>query len=463
MSHSAPNSISIVGLSFRVPGATDLDQLWALLSGDREVVGAPPMARYHADSAVFERMRATERPAAFWGAFLEDVETFDARHFEVSPVEARRMDPQQRISLEESWRALEDAGFDPKALGGSRTGVFVGSSNHDYSMSWTYDLEKADLFKVMGGGLGMISNRISHFLDLRGPSFTLDTACSSGLVSIHNAINSLSSKETDLALCGELMMLTPPHLTVAFSRAHMLSNTGRCRAFSDDADGYVRGEAVVFMVLMRTEDALKEGRPIYAQLAGSAVNQDGRTVTITSPNGDAQVAVMQDALKKAGLSPDHLSYLEAHGTGTPVGDPIEYQSMARLLRSGSTTREQPCHVGSAKAYLGHAEPASGMVGILKTIASLQHEMIPKHRHFRALTSKVTADAVIAIPTQAVAWPRGEQPRVAGISSFGFGGTNAHLILRETPGAFRAPGKLRRFEGKRHWKKAESPEVTSTDR
>lgn len=458
MSPGSPNSISIVGLSFRVPGASDLDGLSSLLSGDREVVGPVPLSRYHLDAATFERMRATERPAAFLGAFLEDVESFDARHFHVSPVEARRMDPQQRLSLQESWRALEDGGFDLKALRGSRTGVFVGSSNHDYSISLAYDLPHADIFKVMGSALGMISNRISHFLDLRGPSVTIDTACSSSMVAVHNAMTSLASNETDLAVCGGVNLINAPHLTVAFSRARMLSNTGSCRPFSDDADGYVRSEAVVFFALMRTADALREGRPIYAELLGSAVNQDGYTEVITAPNEDSQVAVMQEALKRAGVTADQLSYLEAHGTGTQVGDRTEYQSISRLLRSGTRPRATPCLVGSAKSHLGHAEPASGMVGILHTLCSMRAGQVAKHRHFSSLNKHVVEDREnIALALTTVPWPG---PRLAGISSFGFGGTNAHVILKE--GQPRSAGKLTRFQGKPYWKKDEHPDAPLAD-
>ncbi|MDP1823666.1 MAG: aminotransferase class III-fold pyridoxal phosphate-dependent enzyme [Archangium sp.] len=451
-------SISIVGLSFRVPQASDLEGLWTLFSTGREVVGPVPEGRYHADAALFERMRATERPATFLGAFLEDVDTFDARHFGVSPVEARRMDPQQRLSLEESWRAFEDAGFEPRSLRGSRTGVFVGSSNHDYSMSMTYDLENADIFKVIGNQLGMISNRLSHFFDLRGPSFTLDTACSSAMVAIHTAMDSLRRGETDLALVGGVNVINSPHLTVAFSRARMLSNDGKCKAFSEGADGYVRGEAVVYFVLMRTEDALRDGRQIYAELIGSAVNQDGHTEVLTAPNVDSQVEVMQSAMKSAGVTADQLTYLEAHGTGTQVGDRVEYQAISRALRT--SPRQQPCVIGTAKSYLGHAEPASGMVGILKTLASLRHDEIPRHRHFTALSPDIAEDKdFIALPLAPTPWPKQQGPRLAGISSFGFGGTNAHVILREAA-TLRAPGVLTKFAGKRHWKKEEKAKPAS---
>lgn len=451
-SSTRKDSVSIVGLSFRVPQASDLTSLWDVLSTGREVVGPMPTVRFRCDVSDVEKLRASERPAAFLGAFLDDVERFDAKHFEISPLEARRMDPQQRLAMEEAWRALEDAGFDPRELRGTRTGVFVGSSNHDYVLSMSHDLNNADIFKIIGNALGMISNRISHFLDLRGPSFTLDTACSSGMVAIHTAMQSLVRGEIDTALCGGVNLITSPHLSVGFSRARMLSNDGKCKAFSRGADGYVRGEAVVFFTLMRTADAKREGRRSYGELLGSAVNQDGRTAVLTAPRLESQVDVMREALRDAGVTSAQLSYVEAHGTGTPVGDRVEYEALSRVLED--VQRATPCVVGTAKSYFGHAEPASGMVGLLKTIASLQHGEIPAHRHFTELSPDITAHAAIALPLQPTPWPRTNTPRIAGVSSFGFGGTNAHVILREPADTSETTSTLTHFGGQKFWKKDE---------
>lgn len=434
--------VAIVGVSVRVPRARTLDELAAIFEGDVDTVGPLPTSRFEAD---LEALPA-ERKAAFLGSFLDDVATFDAAFFGVSPLEARRMDPQQRLALEESWRALEDAGLDPRALKGSRTGVFVGSSNRDYALSMARDPAAADVFKVMGSALGMTSNRVSHFLDLRGPSFTLDTACSSSLVALHQALASLERRECDLALVGGVNLVTSPHLSLAFSRARMLSDDGRCKAFSADADGYGRGEAVVFLTLMRTEDA--KGRRSYGEIIGSAVNQDGRTEVITAPNREAQIAVMKEAL--GGLSP---SYVEAHGTGTPVGDRVEYEALVEVL--GATPRERPCLVGTAKSYLGHSEPASGLVGIAKTLVAFHHERIARHRGFSRLApGLVAAPQVLELPTRAVDWKRGPTPRIAGVSSFGFGGTNAHVVLREAASHDGQSRTLTRFAGKPYWKKLE---------
>lgn len=443
--------MSVVGLSFRVPGATDLDTLHRVLGEERSLVSAMPPARYAADPGDYVKLLATERPGTFLGAWLDDVERFDAHHFGISPLEARRMDPQQRLSMEESWRALEDAGLPPRSLAGSRTGVFVGASNHDYVLSMSHDLHAADVFKVMGNALGMISNRVSHALDLRGPSFTIDTACSSSFVALHQAMQSLQTREIDLALVGGVNLITSPHLSVAFSRAHMLATDGRCKTFSDDADGYVRGEAVVFLVLMRTEDARREGRRSHIDLLSSALNQDGHTPTVTAPKLEAQVAVIQEALAHGGLTPSALSYVEAHGTGTPVGDPTEHAALVRVLKSAP--REQPCLVGSVKTRMGHAEPASGMVGLLKVIASLKHDELHAHRNVRRFNPALTASPEwLEVPLEKRAWPRGE-PRIAGVSSFGFGGTNAHVVVREALEQRGFVGHtLTNFGGKSHWKK-----------
>lgn len=445
------DSMSVVGLSFRVPGAADLDTLHRVLGEERSFISAMPPARYAADPADYEQLQKTERPGTFLGAWLDDVDRFDARHFGVSPLEARRMDPQQRLSMEEAWRALEDAGLPPRSLAGSRTGVFVGASNHDYVLSMSRDLHAADVFKVMGNALGMISNRVSHALDLRGPSFTIDTACSSGFVALHQAMQSLQSRQIDLALVGGVNLITSPHLSVAFSRARMLAADGRCKTFSDDADGYVRGEAVVFLALMRSDDARREGRRSHLDLLSSALNQDGHTPVVTAPKLEAQAAVIEEALAHAGLNASALSYLEAHGTGTPVGDPAEYEAMVRVLESAP--RAQPCLVGSVKTRLGHAEPASGLVGLLKVIAALRHDELHAHRNVRRFNPALTAaPELLEVPLQARAWPRG-QPRIAGVSSFGFGGTNAHVIVREAaPAPAFVQPTLTSFGGARHWKK-----------
>ncbi|GDX82994.1 hypothetical protein LBMAG42_48050 [Deltaproteobacteria bacterium] len=458
------SSVSIVGLSFRLPGAADLVSLWELFCSDREVVGNIPAGRFRADvsEADLLRMRAGGRPAAFLGAFLDDVESFDARYFGVPPSQARRMDPQQRLTLEASRRALADAGFDSGALRGSATGVFVGCSNHDYSLSLSRTPGDTDIFQVLGNSLAMIANRVSHQLDLWGPSLTVDTACSSGMVALHTAVESLKRGEVDAALVGGVNLITAPHLSIAFARAGMLAADGRCKAFSASADGYVRAEAVVFFVLMRAADARRHGHRVYADLLGSAVNQDGFTPVLTAPNVASQVAVMLAAQASAGVASDDLSYIEAHGTGTQVGDVAEYEALSAVLRTGSAGRSAPCIVGTAKAYLGHAEPASGLVGLLKTALSLRHEAIPRHRYVDRLNPAIREDgAFIVLPTQPTPWPRGGAPRIAGVSSFGFGGTNAHVIVRE-PAVATAPSRPVEpvvLVGKRFWKEAriEEPE------
>ena len=372
-----------------------------------------------------------------WGGFIKDVDKFDPAFFGISPREATRMDPQQRLLLEISWEALENAGLTLDQLRGTQTGVFIGISSFDYARLQFADPDLIDAYAGTGNAHSVAANRLSYLFDLRGPSLAVDTACSSSLVTTHLAIRSLRSGESDLALAGGVNLLLTPELTITFSQARMMAADGRCKTFDAAADGYVRGEGCGVLVLKRLSDAERDGDPILAILHGSAVNQDGRSNGLTAPNTFAQQAVIQQALQDAGIGPADLDYIEAHGTGTPLGDPIEIQSLRAIMDPAG--REQPLPIGSVKTNIGHLEAAAGVAGLVKTILALQHETIPRHLHFKELNPYIDLnEAALVVPTAAQPWPRAERPRLAGISSFGFGGTNAHVIVGEGPLAAPAP-------------------------
>jgi phthiocerol/phenolphthiocerol synthesis type-I polyketide synthase C len=427
--------IAIVGIGSRFPGAKDPEAFWRLLHDGLDAITEVPVDRWDINSLYKPNPGTPGRMSTRWGGFLEHVDQFDPHFFGISPREASRMDPQQRLLLEVSWEALEDAGQAPHRLAGSQTGVFIGINSVDYSQlqirygDFPFDI---DAYAGTGNAHSVAANRLSYLLDLRGPSLSVDTACSSSLVAIHLACQSLLSGESTLALAGGVNLILFPALTVAFSQAHMMASDGRCKTFDARADGYVRGEGCGIVILKRLSAALRDGDHIYALLRGSAVNQDGRTSGITAPNGLAQQAVIRQALDWAGVEADQLSYIETHGTGTALGDPIEVQAIAAVLgeaRSG----DQPCVLGSVKANIGHLEAAAGVASLVKVLLCLKHGEIPAQPHFEKLNPHISLEKTpLVIPSERRPWLRLEQPRFAGVSSFGFGGTNAHLILEEAP-------------------------------
>ena len=345
------------------------------------------------------------------------------------------MDPQQRLLLEVAWEALEDAGQAPHRLAGTQTGVFIGIGGIDYSQlqlrygDFPFDI---DAYAGTGNAHSVAANRLSYLLDLRGPSLPVDTACSSSLVAIHLASQSLLRGECTLALAGGVNLILFPGVSIAFSHARMMAADGRCKTFDARADGYVRSEGCGIVVLKRLSAALRDGDHIYALLRGSAVNQDGRTAGITVPNGLAQQAVMRQALSLAGITADQLSYIETHGTGTALGDPIEVQAIAEVLGEASSP-DQRCILGSVKANIGHMETAAGVGGLIKVLLCLAHGEIPAQIHFEKLNPHISLEKTpLVIPLRRQPWPARERPRFAGVSSFGFGGTNAHIVLGEAP-------------------------------
>ncbi|MCI0394193.1 MAG: AMP-binding protein, partial [Chloroflexi bacterium] len=427
---STHEPIAVIGLGCRFPGAPDPDAFWQLLHDGVDAIREVPPDRWDVDAFYAAKDGVRGKMNTRWGGFLDQIDHFDPRFFGIAPREASRMDPQQRLLLEVAWEALENAGLIPGDLAESATGVFVGISSYDYSRLQFSDPGQIDAYAGTGNAHSIAANRLSYLLDLRGPSLAVDTACSSSLVAMHLAIQSLRNGESDLALAGGVNLLLAPELTITFSQARMMAADGRCKTFDARADGYVRGEGCGLVVLKRLSDALHDGDNVLAVLRGSAVNQDGRSNGLTAPNGPAQQAVIRQALADAEADPAAISYIEAHGTGTPLGDPIEIQSLRAVLEDGRPDG-QSCLVGSVKTNVGHLEAAAGVAGLIKVVLALQHGEIPPHLHFRELNPYISLDgSPLAIATGRCAWPAGATPRLAGVSSFGFGGTNAHIVVSD---------------------------------
>jgi acyl transferase domain-containing protein/acyl-CoA synthetase (AMP-forming)/AMP-acid ligase II/pimeloyl-ACP methyl ester carboxylesterase len=406
--------IAIVGMGCRFPGANNPQEFWQLLRDGKDAI-----------SQVKGRWQGED-----WGGFLENVDQFDPQFFGITPRETQRMDPQQRLLLEVSWEALENAGIASEQLTGSATGVFIGISSSDYSQLQLHYGTEIDAYAGTGNAHSIAANRLSYSLDLRGPSLTLDTACSSSLVAVHLACQSLKQGECQVAIAGGVNLMLSPELTETFSLAGMMAANGRCKTFDAEADGYVRGEGCGVIILKRLEDARRDRDNILAVIKGSAINQDGKSNGLTAPNGLAQQAVIRQALINAGVQAKDISYVEAHGTGTKLGDPIEVNSLKNVLMQGRK-ENQTCYLGSVKTNIGHLEAAAGIAGLIKTVLCLQNQIIPANLHFNKLNPHINLDQTpIHIPNDLQSWQPEDKPRLAGVSSFGFGGTNAHVILQE---------------------------------
>src|SRR5947209_2461411 len=426
--------IAITGLSCRFPGgANSPEAFWRLLRDGVDAIAEVPGDRWDADAFYDPDMMAVGKISSRWGGFLDDVEHFDADFFGITPREAVSMDPQQRLLLEVAWEALEDAGQAADRLAGSRTGVFVGISSSDYSLLQYIDPNRIDGYTASGTGCSIAANRLSYLFDLRGPSMAVDTACSSSLVAVHLACQSLRARETNLALAGGVMLMLAPLSSIAFSRMGTMAPNGRCKTFDASADGYVRGEGCGVVVLKRLSDALSDGDHIRAFILGSAVNQDGRTTRLTAPSLVSQELVIRDALENAGVEPSQVGYVEAHGTGTALGDPIEVEALARAFARPGEPRAGRCLLGAVKSNIGHLEAAAGIAGLIKVVLSAQRGEVPANLHFRELNPHISLEETpFAIPTKLQPWPSKNGRRLAGISSFGAGGTNAHVVLEEAP-------------------------------
>lgn len=425
--------IAIIGMGMRLPGgANDSDTFWKLLANGVDAIGDVPADRWPIDAHFDADPEAIGKISARQGGFVDDVTGFDAQFFGISPREAANMDPQQRMLLEVAWESLERAAIPVDQMFGSRTGVYVGMTNSDFSRMSLGDHDRIDTYTPTGTTLSVTAGRLSYILGAQGPSMVLDTACSSSLVAIHLAAKSLRSGESDLALAGGVGLILAPEMSIGFSRARVLAPDGRCKAFDTSADGMGRSEGCAVVVLKRLSDALAAGDHVLATVRGSAVNQDGRSGGLTAPNGPSQEAVIAGALADAGIAPHDIDYVETHGTGTPLGDPIEAGALGRTLAVGRPA-DQPLLIGSVKTNIGHTEAAAGVAGLIKAVLMLQHDAVPPHLHLDELSPLIAAEGFpISIPTELTPWPRQERPRHIGVSSFGISGTNAHLVISDTP-------------------------------
>lgn len=434
--------IAIVGMACRFPKAPTLEDYWRIIIEGIDATGEIPPDRWDVEAFYDPDPEAPGKMYTRWGGFIDGVDQFDPLFFGIAPREASRMDPQQRVLLEVAWEALENAGIPGDRLAGSLTGVFVGIGGTDYSKIPTHfenHFDYIDAHVGTGNALSIAANRISYVLDLRGPSFIVDTACSSALLAVHLAMQSLRLRECHLALAGGVNLILSPEVMIAFSKARMLSPTGKCRPFDAAADGYVRGEGCGIIVLKRLSDALRDGDNIWAVLKGSATNQDGRTSGITAPNARSQQEVIRAALANAGISARQVTYIEAHGTGTPLGDPIEIQGLTPIFRRQSDA-EAPCYVTSVKANIGHTETASGIAGIIKVALMMRHGKIPGQVHLRELNPNIRLDGTrLVIPREPLAWSAPPGERIAGVSSYGFGGTNVHIVMQDHVAPVRSSG------------------------
>nr|VFK55470.1 MAG: malonyl CoA-acyl carrier protein transacylase [Candidatus Kentron sp. TUN]VFK61399.1 MAG: malonyl CoA-acyl carrier protein transacylase [Candidatus Kentron sp. TUN] len=409
--------IAIIGLSCRFPKAKNPDEFWQVLKNGVDTITEVPSSR-----------RMPSEPAVLWGGFVDDVDLFDPAFFGISAREAETMDPQQRFLLEVGWEALEDAGIVVDSLAGSHTGVFIGIWQHDYN----YHLSFADpnLYLESGTAFSVGAGRLSYLWNLQGPSQTVDTACSSSLVAIHDACQNLHLGECDLALAGGVNLILHPGVTDRFFASRMLSPDGRCKTFDVEANGYVRGEGCGILVLKREEDARRDGDRILAVIKGSAVNHDGRTNGLTAPSGPAQQAVIRHAHAHAGITGREIQYMEAHGTGTPLGDPIEFNALKEVLMPGRTS-DQICWLSSVKTNIGHLESSAGVAGVIKIILAMQHQEIPPHLHLKTVSPHISlTDTLFSIPMEPTPWT--SKQKFSGVSSFGISGTNAHLIIGNAP-------------------------------
>ena len=427
--------VAVVGIGCRFPGSVSTPgEFWELLASGRDAITEIPESRWAADAFFDPRPGTPGKMYTRRAGFVDGVDQFDPHFFAIAPREAAGMDPQQRLLLETAWEALERAGLPADRLSGSNTGVFVGICNSDYSTLQVGTGNPAAIDTYFGSGVAhsIASGRLSYALGLQGPSVSVDTACSSSALALHLACSSLRAGECDAALAGGVNVILTPLGMITASQGRMLSPDGKCKTFDASADGYARAEGAAVVVLKRLADATRDGDNVLGVILGSAVNQDGRSNGLTAPNPQAQEAVIKAALADAGVAAKDIGYVEAHGTGTALGDPIEMKALAAVF-GRSHTKDQPLLVGSVKTNVGHLEAAAGLIGLVKILLSLQHEAIPPHLHLHTRSPYIPWDELpIDIPTATRAWARRGSRRIAGLSSFGFSGTNAHFVVAEAP-------------------------------
>ncbi|MCU0488763.1 MAG: acyltransferase domain-containing protein, partial [Anaerolineales bacterium] len=439
LEHGQREAIAIIGLGCRYPGVKSPQEFWKLLENGVDAIQEVPKERWDWEAYYDPDPEAAGKMYTRWGGFIDGIDQFDPAFFSISPREAANMDPQQRLLLEVAWEALEHAGQRAGELTGSPTGVFVGISSNDFASLFKSGgtIEQVNPYIGTGTAFSVAAGRLSYSLGLQGPCISIDTACSSSLVAVHLAAQSLRSGECRLAIAGGVNAILSPEGTIYFSRLRAMAHDGRCKTFDASADGYVRSEGCGVVVLKRLSDALADGDRVLAVILGSAINQDGRSNGLTAPNPLAQQAVVQSALTAAGISPELISFVETHGTGTELGDPIEVRALGavfgdRRLQGGEPGA--PVYLGAVKANFGHSEAAAGVAGLIKLVLSMQHAQIPAQLHVKELNPLVDwAQYPFVIPNETIPWPAIDGKRIAGLSSFGFSGTNAHIILAD-PGS-----------------------------
>lgn len=438
---AAPHEpIAIIGMGCRFPGASNPQAFWHLLINGQDAITEIPESRWNAEAFFHPDSSKPGKSVSRWGGFLEHVDLFDPFFFGISPGEAKYMDPQQRLLMELSHEALDQAGLNKEMVDGSRTGVFIGISVNEYSQLQLDSPQKINSHSGTGNALSIAANRISYFFNFRGPSIAIDTACSSSLTALHLACQSLRNGECSMALAGGVNIILSPAHSIAFTKAGVLADDGRCKTFDEKANGYVRGEGGGIVVLKPLSLALADNDPVLAIIHGSAIVQDGRTNGLMAPNKESQIELLRQAYKSAGIAPQSVQYIEAHGTGTLLGDSMEAAAIGEVC--GIERRDTPCFVGSVKTNIGHLEAAAGIAGLMKVVLALQHRTLPPNLHFNTPNPHIPFEQLhLKVPRQAIPWPEHRGPAVAGVSSFGFGGTNVHVVIGEADTSAISPSSI----------------------
>ena len=435
--------VAIIGMAGVFPGSPDLDTFWKNMESGSDLITEIPAERFDWRKYFGDPSKEENKMSSRWGGFISDVDKFDASFFNISPREAELMDPQQRLMLEVSWRTIEDAGYAANHFSDTKTGVFIGVCNVDYAELLESERSDVEAYTSTGNYFSIIPNRISYILNVHGPSVAVETACSSSLIAIHQAINAIHNNECDVAIAGGVNVLLTPKRFISFSKAGMLSPDGRCKTFDRLANGYVRGEGAGAILLKPLWMALRDGDHIYGIIRGSAENHGGKANSLTAPNPVAQEELLEESYSRAGVEPGSVSYIECHGTGTSLGDPVEVNGLKKAFedmyrnRGKEFSGDSYCGLGTVKSNIGHLESAAGIAGVLKVLLSMQHGKLPEVVHFKELNPYIEiADSPFYIVNKTLEWKRmrddsgRELPRTAGVSSFGFGGANAHVVIEE---------------------------------